>query len=310
MEDTQPTIEVSPTPTEYEACDQCGAALDHAQRYCVMCGHHRRHVRDPAARYLARSTARSRAGAAPQTGPRRRAPTLATALIIAVIPLAIGLGVLVGRASNNGDGKLIAALRNQQPEVITTPGGAGVGAASSTGGGAASSTGAGAASSASASSLTSTFPLQTGYAVELETLPARGTTAASVTSAEATARRKGASGVGLILPSDFRVTPAPPAGAYVVYAGAFSQQVAAAKALATLRKRFPKAIVIHVAPASNGQGKVLARSRFGTAHQVSGYHATRAQLAQGGQIVQKIQKKVGNNFVQSQRGLPDQISVP
>ena len=42
------------------------------------------------------------------------------ALALAMVPVAVGLGVLVGRASTSGDSKLIAALRAQKPEVITT----------------------------------------------------------------------------------------------------------------------------------------------------------------------------------------------
>jgi hypothetical protein len=227
----------------------------------VMCGNHRRHVRDPAARYLAGSEGRPRTGAAPSgRAPRRRSSTLGTALVIAVIPLAIGLGVLVGRSSNNGDGKLIAALRNQQPDVITTSGG----------------TGSGTSTAASASTLTSTFPLSSGYAVELQTLPATGTTASSVTSAEASAKSDGATSVGLILQSDFKVTPTPPAGAYVIYAGAVKTQSAATKELSKLRKKFPKAVVIHVQPASSGQGKVLSSTKYGTAHQITGCHEVRS----------------------------------
>lgn len=298
METDQPTIEVSSPPDHYEPCEQCGAPLDHGQRYCVMCGNHRRHVRDPAASYLARARSKARPGGGSAGGtPRRRSSNLGVALAIAVIPLALGLGVLVGRASNNGDSKLIAALRAQKPEVITVAASGG------------SSTGPSTPVSAAAAA-TSTFPLESGYAVELQTLPARGTTEASVTSAEASAKSKGATGVGLILQSDYKVTPAPPAGAYVIYAGAFKTRAEATKSLSQLRRRFPKAVVIQVQPASTGEGQVLTKTRYGTAHQVTGFHATASSLAQGGQIVQKVQKEIGKNYVQSQRGLPDEISVP
>jgi SPOR domain len=296
METDQPTIDLTPPPDHYEPCEQCGSPLDHGQRYCVMCGNHRRHVRDPAARYLAGSRSKTRPGAAPAAGtPRQRSSNLAVTLAIALIPLAIGLGVLVGRASNNGDSKLIAALRAQQPEVITTAGG-----------------GSGSAATATPASTTvaSTFPLQNGYAVELQTLPPGGTTWGTVTSAEAAAKSKGATGVGLILQSDYKVTPAPPAGAYVIYAGAFETRAEATKSLSKLHKQFPKAIVIQVQPASTGEGKVLTKTQYGTAHQVTGFHTTASSLAQGERIVQKVQKEIGKNYVQSQRGLPDEISVP
>ncbi len=111
----------------YEQCDHCGAPVDQGQRYCVECGAHRRHVHDPAARYLATATARTRTGSGAIRSPaarRRRSYPLGVALAIAAIPLAAGLGLLVGRGSNNGDGKLIGALRAQRPEIITASAGA------------------------------------------------------------------------------------------------------------------------------------------------------------------------------------------
>jgi hypothetical protein len=290
MEASQKTIELVHSEPIYEQCEQCGAPLDKAQRYCVMCGNHRRHIRDPAARHLARGATASRTVRGHSTAtPRRRTSSLLTAVIIAAIPLAIGLGVLVGRASTNGDDKLIAALRAQQPQVL--PGGS--------------------AATSSSAALTSSFPLQSGYAVELQTLAGSGATQATVATAEAAAKAKGASGVGLIAQSEFKVTPAPPAGAYVLYAGAFKTRAAASKELKMLVQKFPKAIVIQVQPLPTaGAGQVLARTPYGVAHQVTGFHATQAQLAQGGQVVQQIQKTYGKNYVQSQRGLPDQISVP
>jgi hypothetical protein len=86
-----------------------------------------------------------------------------------------------------------------------------------------------------------------------------------VTAAERTARAKGASGVGLIVSTGFRITPAPPGGAYVLYAGAYRAQGPAQRALAKLAARFPGAKVIRVqaagaASATAGAGRVLART--------------------------------------------------
>lgn len=284
---------------EYEHCDQCGAPVDHAQRYCVVCGTRRRHVRDPAARYMSTVAGRSRAStAAGRSTNKQWSPGLGTALVLAIIPLAVGLGLLVGRSSNNGDAKLIAALRSQKTEVITTTGSAAAGTTAS--------------SSAAASTLTSTFPLPSGYAVELQTLP-QGTTAAAVASAEQAARSSGATGVGLILQSDFTVTPAPPAGAYIIYSGAYSASAAADKALAKLRSHFSGARVVHVVSVGSGtggSGKVLAHTAYGTVHQIAGFKPTQAQLNQGGQIAARVQSEIGQNYRKSQQGLPDQISVP
>jgi hypothetical protein len=303
----QPTVQPE-QPEQYEQCEHCGAPVDRAQRYCVNCGTRRRHVRDPAARYLSKATSRSRAttaAVARRPGAPRgvgRSGGLGLALMLAVIPLAVGLGVLVGRASTNGDNKLIAALRAQKPEVITT------------GGGAATTAGTTAASpsSKSVATLTSTFPLQSGYAIQLQTLSAK-TSSSAVTKAEHTAASKGASHTGLILQRDFRITPAPPNGAYVIYSGAYKTQADATKALAKLHHKFPAAKLIRVQPVAGtgaASGKVLAKTNYGTAHEVSGFKPGQAQLNAGAKAVQKIQQGAGKGYVDSQRGLPDQISVP
>ena len=296
---------VETTSLQYDRCEQCDAPVDQAQRYCVVCGTHRRHVHDPAARYLSRLASRSRS--APSTPARanrqrRSGPGLGVALLLALIPLAVGLGVLVGRASTSGDDKLIAALRAQKPEVITTSVGGAAPAASSTT----------AATTSSVSALTSTFPLQTGYAVQLQTLPAR-TTQSDVTKAQQAAASKGATKTGLILQRDFRVTPSPPAGAYVIYSGAYKTKADADQALASLRKTFPAARVIRVQAAGTSAApttKVLAKTQYGSAHQISGYKPSQSQVAAGGKVVAKIQQQAGKGYVNSQRGLPDAISVP
>jgi hypothetical protein len=230
--------------------------------------------------------------------------------VLAVIPLAVGLGVLVGRDSNNGDDQLIAALRSQKPEIITAAGGSSAPAAVA----------APAATTSTVSTLTSNFPLQHGYSVELETLPGHGTSSATVTSAEHAAEAKGATTVGLIVPSDFKITPAPPAGAYVIYSGAYSSRSGAQGSLSKLRLKFAKAELIEVQPVGAGasasvsanvnKAKVLSTTQYGTAHQVAGFQATPAQLSQGAQVVQHEQQASGKPYVDSQRGLPDQISVP
>ena len=103
----------------FQRCDQCGAPADDDQRYCVVCGTHLRHASDPAARYFSDATARSRGGRtdgarAPSGRARRRPVGLGTALVLALIPVAAAIGVVAGRASNNGDTKLIQALARDQ----------------------------------------------------------------------------------------------------------------------------------------------------------------------------------------------------
>jgi hypothetical protein len=108
-----------------QQCDECGAPVDKDQRYCVSCGAHRRHVNDPAARYLSHATARSRtskvtatSGKGPRGGARSRG--LALALAIAIIPVAAAAGVVAGRSSNNNDAKLIQALDRRQSAAATS----------------------------------------------------------------------------------------------------------------------------------------------------------------------------------------------
>jgi hypothetical protein len=101
-------------------CEECGAPVDEEQRYCVVCGAHRRHVTDPASRYLSHASARSRTTRAVTTV--RRAPRAAAArtsglglaVALALIPAAAAVGVLAGRSSNNDDAKLVTALSKQQ----------------------------------------------------------------------------------------------------------------------------------------------------------------------------------------------------
>src|ERR1019366_8663762 len=116
-------------PAAYEACDQGGAPVEASQRYCVVCGTRRKHAYDPAAQFLSGATSRARAAAVPVrgSGPRRRRSFgLATAAVLGAIPLSVGGGGLVwprgGVAAHSGDTadqRLRAALRAQNPTVVT-----------------------------------------------------------------------------------------------------------------------------------------------------------------------------------------------
>ncbi|HYB31172.1 MAG TPA: hypothetical protein VEF89_31570 [Solirubrobacteraceae bacterium] len=310
--ETEVTQELSAPPQpadQYESCEHCSAPVEATQRYCVVCGTRRKHVYDPAARFLAEATGHRRsAGAtrARQSSSPRRSAGLGLALALAAIPLAVALGVLIARPGNNVNNKLLAALRAEKPTVVNVTGGG------SAGGATAVATTTAAATSTMAARLTSAFGLQQGYAVELETLPGSGTTQATVAAAEGKARAHGATAVGLISQSDFKVTPAPPAGDYVIYSGQYNSSAAATAALAKLKHAFPSAKVIAVrsASAAASPAPVLSSTQYGSAHAVTGYKPTSSQLSQGAQIVNQESKETNGNYTKSQQGLPDAISVP
>jgi hypothetical protein len=304
------TLAVAAAPTAYEACDQCGAPVDFSQRYCVVCGTRRKHAYDPAAQFLSAATSRARAAAAPvrSSGSRRRRSFgLGTAAVLAVIPAAVAVGVLVGHSGNSPDQRLLAALRAEKPTVVNVGGGGGNAAA----GNAATQS---PVSTSLATKLRSDFSLTRGYAVQLQTLAA-GAAQTTVTGDERAARAKGATAVGLISQSDFRVTPSPPAGGYVIYSGQYKSKAAADAALAKLAKKFPGAKVIAVqssasSNATAGAHKVVTSSSNGSTQQVTGFKPTSSQVAAGGQIVNRISKETNGSYVNGQNGLPDAISVP
>ena len=295
--------------SDYERCEQCESPVEAAQRYCVVCGTRRRHVHDPAARFHSEATSRARSARTTRAPGRahRRSPSggLGLALALAAIPLAVAAGVLIGRPSDGTDSKLLAALRAQKPTVVNVGGGAQGGAAAATTATASTS------SATPVARVTSSFGLAQGYAVELATLPGRGTTSATVAVAERHARTRGATAVGLISQSDFRVTPAPPAGVYVIYSGQFRTSADATAALAKLHHAFPSAKVIAVrSVASSGSGVVLAKTAYGSAHSVSGFKPSSSQLSSGAKVVSQVSKEINGGYVKSQRGLPDAVSVP
>jgi hypothetical protein len=314
--DTEQTLEspavtaAAAAATDYETCEQCASPVDSNQRYCVVCGTHRRHVYDPAARFLADATSRSRSASRTTRGPgagspKRRSPGLGLALALALVPLAVAVGALIAGNGNDSNSKLLAALRAQKPTVVNVGGGTASGAAT-----AADTSGTGAAATPAAR-VTSSFAIQQGYTVELETLAGSAATEASVAAAESHARAHGATAVGLLSQADFKITPTPPAGDYVIYSGQYHTSAQATAALAKLKHAFSGAKVIAVRPVGNsGPTQVLSTTSYGSAHQVSGFKPNAGQLATGSQVANQESKETNGSYVKSQQGLPDAISVP
>jgi hypothetical protein len=120
-----PTHLVS-APTVYQPCEECGAALDPQQRYCVNCAARRPSGgANPSSRYFASMSKRARR---PLARPPARQPSGSRAAAVgffALLPIAVAIGVVVGRAdSGNGDeGALLQALREQgRGSIAASPG--------------------------------------------------------------------------------------------------------------------------------------------------------------------------------------------
>jgi hypothetical protein len=115
-------IEPVRRPQAFEPCEECGAPMDPQQRYCVSCAARRGNGANPASRYFATMSKRARR---PLTRPPAKpSPTSRAAAVafFALLPLAVGLGVVVGR-SGSGDGgdndALLQALRERPTATAT-----------------------------------------------------------------------------------------------------------------------------------------------------------------------------------------------
>jgi hypothetical protein len=116
----------------YEPCEECGAPLDPQQRYCVNCAARRGNGANPASRYFAAMSKRARR---PLSQPAAKAGSGGRAAAVgffALLPIAVALGVVVGRSdSGEGDNEaLLQALRRQEAAVASTAAGTAPAAAS------------------------------------------------------------------------------------------------------------------------------------------------------------------------------------
>lgn len=112
-------------PQGYEPCEECGAPLDPQQRYCVECAARRGNGSNPASRYFAAMSKKSRRplvkgqGKAPGGGSRAAAVGF-----FALLPIAVALGVVVGRSgsgSSNEDALLRALHQAEKQQVAAAP---------------------------------------------------------------------------------------------------------------------------------------------------------------------------------------------
>jgi hypothetical protein len=108
-------------PQGYEPCEECGAPLDPQQRYCVECAARRGNGSNPASRYFAAMSKKSRR---PLTKSQAKAPgggsRAAAVGFFALLPIAVALGVVVGR-SGSGDSNeeaLLKALHQAESQQV------------------------------------------------------------------------------------------------------------------------------------------------------------------------------------------------
>lgn len=108
--------------TRYEPCEECGAPMDPQQRYCVDCAARRGNGANPSSRYFAAMSKRARrplSAPPPKASPTSRAAAVG---FFALLPLAVALGVMVGRnnSSGNDNEALLQALRERQATAAAT----------------------------------------------------------------------------------------------------------------------------------------------------------------------------------------------
>jgi hypothetical protein len=114
-------------PQNYEPCEECGAPMDPQQRYCVNCAARRGNGANPSSRYFAMMSKRARPPLAPPTERQSSTSRAAAVGFFALLPIAVALGVMVGRSGSGEDNSdaLLQALRERQSTVATaaaTPG--------------------------------------------------------------------------------------------------------------------------------------------------------------------------------------------
>ena len=280
---------------EYVPCAQCGAPLESRQRYCVNCAARRGDASNPASRYLAAST-RRRQGATAGANARRpqgSGTRVAAVGFFALLPLAVAIGVLVGRSGHS-----------EPIQVAGT-------------GGAVAADNAGSATNVSDTSklLPSDFSLDKGFTVKIGLLPIESTEEADASKAKSDAKSEGAADVGIINPGDFTTTPDQGQKDYVLYSGEYKQKGEAQQALSKLKKAFPEAEVIAVASASTGSGgsevgsKVVAHTSHGTIHQVAGYKPSPEEVQHATQLVKQNANLTGQAYIKAQQDLPDIIPI-
>lgn len=116
--------------SQYEPCEECGAPLDPQQRYCVECAARRGNGGNPSSRYFAAMSKRARRPLTKSQTKGGSGSKAAAVAFFALLPVAVGIGVVVGRSGSDGaDDALLQALRQQQNAAVASTGPATTGSA-------------------------------------------------------------------------------------------------------------------------------------------------------------------------------------
>ncbi|HUH80059.1 MAG TPA: hypothetical protein VLZ06_01930 [Solirubrobacteraceae bacterium] len=273
-------------------CGACNAPIASDQRYCLECGERLAPIsafllgRRPDGTAEQPSAPPSAPPGVPPAPDAARAPRsnlLGVLAGVGVLLLAMGVGVLIGRAGNSKP----AAAKEQ---VITQ-----------------SAPAAGPGAAATEGTFTSDWPAsRSGYTVQLSTLPTSSTVAA-VQAAKTTATAKGAPAVGALDSGDFASLPS---GGYVIYSGVFRTGAQAQKALARLRGKFPGSKVIHVSGGGSGAGGAGGGSSSGAGGSSGGSSHVHSSLSHPAPpSVLKSLKGKGKSYVEASKNLPDVVET-
>jgi hypothetical protein len=274
-----------------EPCTRCGAPLAEDQRYCLECGERRTPMSSVLAGGPPSATAAHAqpavvpppGAATPSTTDAGRGNAVTVIAGVGVLLLAMGVGVLIGRAGSSKPGVA-------PPQVISV--------ASSP----ASTTSTG---QAAAAPFTDDWPAGTnGYTVQLQTLPRASTQVSAVEAAKSAAGTKGAKGVGALKSEDFSSLTA---GNYVIYSGVYHKQAEASKALGALAKRFPGSKVIKVSAGAGASSSSPATSGSGGAGS-SGVNKSAPTATKAAETLTKA--KNGKSYEEESKKLPNVVETP
>jgi hypothetical protein len=220
--------------------------------------------------------ARSSDGAGSQ-----RNSTLTVIAGVGVLLLAMGVGVLIGRA---GAPKQSAA----PAQVITI----------------ASPNSTGATGTAGETSFTGDWPAGTsGYTVQLQILPQSGTTVSAVEAAKTSASAKGAKAVGALKSEEFTSLTA---GEYVIYSGVYHKKAEAEKALGGLKKSFPGAKVIGVSNGGSSSGAGSSSSESGSS---AGGAGSNEKSPAPPSVLKSLKGAKGKSYEEKSKNLPDVVET-